>query len=87
MNYFGFWSKFYQLLDPDPHSECGSGSRRQILSGSETLGTGNDSLLQASKFNITSNCIVFKRVSPFPVSHILFAVNLLNFIKFKKFCV
>ncbi len=38
MNYFGFWSSFYQLLDPDPDpggkfnaDPCGSGS------GSETL--------------------------------------------------
>ncbi len=40
MNYFGFWSSFYQLLDPDPDPEgkfnadpCGSG----YGSGSETL--------------------------------------------------
>jgi hypothetical protein len=33
MNYFGFWSSFYQLLDPDPGGKfkCGYGS------GSETL--------------------------------------------------
>jgi hypothetical protein len=41
MNYFGFWSSFYQLLDPDPDpggkfnvDPCGSG----YGSGSETLG-------------------------------------------------
>ncbi len=40
MNYFGFWSSFYQLLDPDPDpgdkfnaDPCGSG----YGSGSETL--------------------------------------------------
>jgi hypothetical protein len=34
MNFFGFCSLFHQQLDPDPHSECGSGSRRQIERGS-----------------------------------------------------
>jgi hypothetical protein len=42
MNYFGFWSSFYQLLDPDPGGKfnadpCGSG----YGSGSETLNERN----------------------------------------------
>ncbi len=37
MNFFGLWSKFHQQLDPDPHSECGSGRQIECGSGSETL--------------------------------------------------
>ncbi len=47
MNYFGFWSSFYELLDPDPDpggkfnaDPCGSG----YGSGSETLLTGISSI-------------------------------------------
>jgi hypothetical protein len=46
MNFFGFWTKFYQLLDPDPHSECGSGSRRQI-----SYGSGSETLVKTTFFN------------------------------------
>jgi hypothetical protein len=46
MNFFGFWSQFYRLLDPDPHSERRSGSRGQIECGfgSETLSLGTYSI-------------------------------------------
>jgi hypothetical protein len=46
MNYFGFWSSFYQLLDPDPGGKfnadpCGSGSetlvRRHTFCARHTL--------------------------------------------------
>jgi hypothetical protein len=36
MNYFGFWSSFYQLLDPDPDPE-GKFNADPSGSGSETL--------------------------------------------------
>jgi hypothetical protein len=38
MNYFGFWSRFYQLLDPDPGEKCNADpSGFGNGSGSETL--------------------------------------------------